>query len=206
LSRRYSILAQAQHRRKLHLWLSATPLLFVMLFNAPDVFGEIYHESIEIAGLALIVICIAGRTWSSLYIAGRKNDQLVGVGPYSVVRNPLYVASMLGAAGVGMTSGSLLLGLLTAACCFIVFDGVIRTEESHLAALFGERYQSYAARVPRWSPRLSQWQDAAQVTVRPSMVAKTLLDASLFVLAVPLLEGLDILHTDGILPVLLHLP
>ena len=34
--------------------------------------GKSAHELVEWAGILLIVICILGRTWSSLYIAGRK--------------------------------------------------------------------------------------------------------------------------------------
>ena len=40
---------------------------------------------IEWAGIVLIVACILGRTWASLYIGGRKIDALVMDGPYSTM-------------------------------------------------------------------------------------------------------------------------
>lgn len=203
---RYSILAQAQHRRKRRLLAFGAPTLMAMLFNAPDVLGDTYHESIEILGLLLMAVCVAGRAWSSLYIAGRKNGRLVGQGPYSLVRNPLYVASLLGAAGVGLCSGSVVFGMLTAVSSFLVFDGVVRKEEAHLAGLFGDSYRRYMDRVPRWLPALSGWRDADQLTISPAPVFRTILDASLFFLAVPVLESLDLLHAEGLLPVFLHLP
>src|ERR1700694_4620271 len=63
--------------------------------------GHPLHESIEWIGISCIVFAIVGRTWSSLYIGGRKTRTLVSVGPYSVSRNPLYVFSIIGGVGVG---------------------------------------------------------------------------------------------------------
>ena len=74
---------------------------------------------IEWFGIFAIILCIFGRTWTSLYIGGRKNRALLTKGPYSVVRNPLYVFSILGAAGAGAQLGSVIssviIGLLVTA-------------------------------------------------------------------------------------------
>jgi protein-S-isoprenylcysteine O-methyltransferase Ste14 len=69
--------------------------------------GGTVHEMIEWAGIVFIVICILGRTWTSLYIGGRKIEQLVMIGPYSITRNPLYFFSVIGAAGFGAQLGSI---------------------------------------------------------------------------------------------------
>jgi protein-S-isoprenylcysteine O-methyltransferase Ste14 len=49
-----------------------------------------------------------GRTWCSLDISGRKKRELVTVGPYALVRNPLYIFTLLEAFGIGAQSGSML--------------------------------------------------------------------------------------------------
>ncbi len=76
----------------------------------PD--GSFAHEGIELAGFFLISFCIVGRTWCALYIGGLKNVDLVGMGPYSITRNPLYVFSVIGAVGVGAQLGSITIAIL----------------------------------------------------------------------------------------------
>ena len=131
---------------------------------------------------------------------------LVGVGPYSVVRNPLYVFSILGAAGIGCSTGSLVIGIVFAAITFMVFHTVVLSEEAYLREKFGPEFDEYAGKAPRWIPRLSAWRDAEWLTVRPAMIRQTFLDASLFLIALPLCEIIEFLQDSGILPVLLRLP
>ncbi|MBY0531885.1 MAG: hypothetical protein K2P86_07925 [Xanthobacteraceae bacterium] len=64
------------------------------------------RELIEFFGLLMIVACIVLRIFCSLYIGGRKISSLVVAGPYSVCRNPLYAASIIGAIGIGAQQGS----------------------------------------------------------------------------------------------------
>lgn len=79
------------------------------------------HEVVEVAGIGLVFICILGRLWSTLYIGSRKNQDLATRGPYSMTRNPLYFFSTIGAAGVGLMFGSLLMGALLAFITYRVF-------------------------------------------------------------------------------------
>src|SRR5437667_6690003 len=94
------------------------------------------HALIEIAGLVLILVCIVGRTWSTLYIGGYKKRELVTAGPYSVVRNPLYLFTCIGAAGIGAQTGSALIASLFAAGALAIFTVVSPHEEAALAAAF----------------------------------------------------------------------
>ena len=55
-----------------------------------------------VVGLAGTGAACAGRLWCSVYIAGKKNRELVKVGPYSVCRNPLYFFSLVGAIGAAL--------------------------------------------------------------------------------------------------------
>lgn len=164
------------------------------------------HLGVEFFGWVLIVLCIIGRTWCSLYIGGRKNETLVRHGPYSVVRNPLYLFSTIGATGIGLASGSIIVGLAVGTIVAIVHNSVIKREERFLSGKLGEKYERYLADVPRWIPKFALWRDADVVTVRPTRVAITFLDAAWFAVAIPVFEVLDRLQDVGFVPVIALLP
>jgi protein-S-isoprenylcysteine O-methyltransferase Ste14 len=168
--------------------------------------GGTIHEMIEWAGIVCIVVCILGRTWASLYIGGRKIEEFVQTGPYSLTRNPLYFFSFVGAAGIGAQTGSIVLALICAALAYVVFFVVVRQEEQVLAARYGEAYRGYLSRVPRFIPKPSLWRDEQTLTIRPPRVLMTFADALLFLLAVPLAELFEYLQESGVIPILLRLP
>ncbi len=168
--------------------------------------GGTMHEMVEWAGIVLIVICILGRTWASLYIGGRKIDELVTTGPYSATRNPLYFFSFLGAAGAGAQAGSIVLALICGVLAYVVFYIVVLQEEKLLLQRYGEPYRAFMAKVPRFLPNPSLWKDEPTLTIRPPRVLMTFADALVFLLAVPAAEGFEYLQEIGAIPVLLLLP
>jgi protein-S-isoprenylcysteine O-methyltransferase Ste14 len=164
------------------------------------------HETIEWAGIALIAICIVGRTWCSLYIGGRKNEILVTDGPYSISRNPLYFFSIVGAVGVGAQVGSIVIALT---CGFIAWAVLLRAvldEKQVLLAAFSDDYRRYVAAVPCFLPKLSLWRDRDTVEVRPNIVVTTFVDALVFLIAIPIAEGIEMLQDIGVLPIYITLP
>lgn len=179
---------------------------FVLVGDSRWPSGSFLHEGIEFLGLALIVLCICGRMLSTLYIGGRKIEKLVTDGPYSAVRNPLYSLSIVGAAGAGAQLGSITLALATGAVAWLVFLLVVLKEEQVLLGRFGKTYEEYVARVPRLLPDFSLWREAEKVEVNPRLVRITALDASIFLLSIPLAEGFEYLHDIGLLPTLISLP
>jgi protein-S-isoprenylcysteine O-methyltransferase Ste14 len=168
--------------------------------------GTTPHELIEWVGIVLIVACILGRTWSSLYIGGRKIEEFVQTGPYSIMRNPLYFFSCLGAVGVGMQVGTVVLGLVCGLLAYVVFYLVVLKEEELLTERYGATYEAYLARVPRFFPKPSLWRDDETLTIRPPRVLMTFADALVFLLAVPAAEFFEFLQDTGVIPVLLRLP
>lgn len=200
-------LSQVQRRRRRFAQGSGLLLLLVLLFTESMWPSETFlHESLETLGYALILICIAGRTWCALYIGGRKKKMLVDQGPYSVSRNPLYLFSVIGGLGVGLQAGNLVTGLALGLFVFMLFSVVIAQEESFLKGRFPEEFAAYAASVPRWGPRLSNWHSDLELTVQPRLVLVTFRDALWFLVAIPLMEGIELAQNAGWLPVLLHLP
>jgi protein-S-isoprenylcysteine O-methyltransferase Ste14 len=170
----------------------------------PD--GHIIHESIEWTGVALIILCMLGRTWCTLYIGGRKNHALVADGPYSICRNPLYTFSIIGAVGVGAQFGSLGSAFVVGLFTYIVFARTATREEKSMAAAFGDRYRAYAARVPRFVPNFSLWSSPETIPVRPRVMLTTLADAAVFFVAIPVVETFEYLHETGVLQTYFTLP
>jgi protein-S-isoprenylcysteine O-methyltransferase Ste14 len=168
--------------------------------------GGLIHEFVEWTGVGLIVLCIVGRTWCSIYIAGRKVRTLVMDGPYSISRNPLYVFSIVGAAGAGAQLGSVVIALAAGFVAWFVFYLVVRKEELALTAKLGLPYRQYLATVPRFIPNWSLWRDSDKVEVRPRLIVRTFVDACVFLLSIPVVEGFEYLHEAGLLPVLAILP
>ena len=168
--------------------------------------GSAMHEGIEWAGIALIVICILGRTWSTLFIGGRKNSALTMDGPYSVSRNPLYLFSIIGAAGVGAQFGSFTVALVCGFFAWVVFLWTVWREEAALLATFGDDYRQYMARVPRFLPNPGLWHSPPTLTVNPGLIVTTFLDAAVFLAAIPIAELFEWLHAIGALPTLLVVP
>ena len=79
--------------------------------------------------------------------------KLVVVGPYGVVRNPMYwsVASVM--LGEAVVFHSVALLQLVAAFAVGVILFVLSIEEPALKQKFGSEYEEYCRRVPRWLPR-----------------------------------------------------
>jgi protein-S-isoprenylcysteine O-methyltransferase Ste14 len=77
-------------------------------------------------------------------------SSLVTDGPYAITRNPMYVgmAGLLAAHALGR--GGWLTPLPVAAFVAVIDRVQIRPEEEALRRKFGEEYDSYCARVPRW--------------------------------------------------------
>ena len=164
------------------------------------------HELIEWAGIAAIIVCILGRTWASLYIAGRKIEQFVTDGPYSVVRNPLYFFSIIGTAGAGALLGSVVAGAVFGALAWAVFYVVTLQEERVMAERYDGAFANYMASVPRFLPNPRLWHDKPTLTIMPPKILRTFADAMLFLLSVPIAEGFEQLQNSGVLPVLFRLP
>lgn len=90
-------------------------------------------------------------------VAPPKN--LVVVGFYRYVRNPMYVGFFSGWIGLWIVFGRASLAAVVIAA--LVIAGValfVRLyEEPHLRRVFGSEYEEYCRNVPRWVPRLRPW-------------------------------------------------
>jgi protein-S-isoprenylcysteine O-methyltransferase Ste14 len=201
-----SALQRRQRVRKRRIQIMAVVLLPLVLFVGsawPE--GGPVSEAIEIGSLLMIIAGIVGRTWCTLYIGGRKRESLVVEGPYSVVRHPLYLFTLLAVLGVGAQTGSLLVAVLLAVGISWPLAAVSQAEDKVLGELFPLEHRAYVARVPAFVPNMRLWTDVDRLEIRPAFAARTFLEACTMLLALPAAVLIHALQVNGALPVLLRL-
>lgn len=163
-------------------------------------------EVFESLGISCLVLCLIGRGWTSIYVAGRKNHELVTIGPYSVVRNPLYLFSFFGVVGVGLLSQMMTVLFVSISVFVLYYWFFVRREERRLAEIHGKKYINYMQAVPRWFPKFSRWRDVETLTMQPQVMLRQFRDTSLFFLAFLFFELCEYLREVGLLVPWVHVP
>ena len=130
-------------------FLTAALYLFELLRHAP-----------RPAAIAWSLVLVLPGLWLRGYAAGyvKKNRELTQTGPYAYTRNPLYLGSILIAAGFTVALLSWAVAAMLAAMFLIIYVPVIASEERFLRANFGG-FEGYCRRVPRLIPRLTPASD-----------------------------------------------
>lgn len=163
------------------------------------------HIIADIIGFMLIVIGGVGRIWSAAYISGFKSGKVVNIGPYSVVRNPLYFFSLTGFIGVGLVFGSIILTLLLVFVFFVSHWSTIIFEENKLRGLFGKDYEDYYNATPRLLPKFSQFYNPETIEFYPIKFTKTLVEATYLIFSYGAVKLIIWLHEIEFLPNLVTL-
>lgn len=196
--------SQAFSTRHRMLWsrvVGAGVVLYLLLAGPPPLLPPWALELGEVLGLVLLATAAFGRLWCLLFVAGRKNEEVVRDGPYSIVRNPLYVFSLLGAVGFGLAVENPLLALVLGIVFIGYYHFVISGEESFLSASFGESYRAYLREVPRWIPSFRLYHSPRMIEVDTRKVLHGIGDAMWFVWAFVLWELMEVVRSS-VLPML----
>lgn len=115
----------------------------------------------SVLGFAVALRCIWDFGWT-----GRGTpapfippQELVVVGFYRYVRNPMYVGFIVGWLGLWVIFGRASQTALTVALVAVVGVALFVRwyEEPTLRRMFGAEYDEYCRNVPRWIPRLRAW-------------------------------------------------
>jgi protein-S-isoprenylcysteine O-methyltransferase Ste14 len=104
------------------------------------------------AGLPLAMLGEVLRLWAAGHI--EKTKSLATGGPYAHTRNPLYLGSVIMAAGMAVAAASPWVALAGAVYLLAFYPAVIREEATFLSGKFGAAYAEWAAAVPLFWPRL----------------------------------------------------
>jgi protein-S-isoprenylcysteine O-methyltransferase Ste14 len=149
-------------RQRLFQYRSYTPIPFLVVmvvFARPTILSLIIGLCVVLVGefLRLWGVAIAGSETRTTGPVG--GTFLITRGPFSYVRNPLYLGNMLIYAGIGIMSYALFpwftLGALV--YFFIQYSLIVNLEEEHLQQKFGDEYKRYYQSVPRFIPTLKKY-------------------------------------------------
>lgn len=192
--------------RIIHTRLFALLVFLLLMVSGNRIENDLRQSLMDFAGLACVIVCAFGRVWSSIFISGHKTSTLVEVGPYSVTRNPLYLFSLIGIAGIGLATGSLLITTLLTLSFGLYYPFIIRREEEGMKALHGPQFQSYMERVPGFLPNMFLYSEPDTCMIKTKQLRRALLDASYFIWIYGAVQLLQRLHEACILPVLFKIP
>lgn len=147
------------------------PFLFTMvLFARPTL------ETLA-AGFVLALLGESIRFWGVAYAGSLTRvtgsvgaPEVVMAGPFSYVRNPLYIGNIMMYTGVGVMSNALTPWLVLVALAWfsIQYSLIVSLEEDFLQKEFGEGYIEYKQNVPRFIPRFRPFKHPSQEQQKPS--------------------------------------
>jgi protein-S-isoprenylcysteine O-methyltransferase Ste14 len=107
-----------------------------------------------IVGSIVLVPGLALRALASGHV--QKDKQLTTSGPYAYTRNPLYLGSLVLAAGFAIAARNWWIVAIMLLMFGVIYIPVIAGEERYLRQVFPE-YDDYARHVPRFLPRLTPY-------------------------------------------------
>jgi len=122
----------------------------VDVFGVPEILGLLF----VVLGAALVLWCLVtfafvGRGTAAPFDPPR---QLVTVGPYRFVRNPIYIGAIIAMLGAALFYWSAALGAYALVVLIVTHLLVRFYEEPHLRRVFGQPYEDYLRTVHRWIP------------------------------------------------------
>ena len=176
---------------------------FPALFLRPDRF-TFFDHILETFGIVFILfgqtLRASARGYKSEY--SRNGQALIQGGPYTLVRNPMYLGIFL--IGLGII---LLLFKLWTLCIFLLFFILrylllISKEECKLSLLFPQEYRDYCKKVPRIMPSftyISKTEISEYLPLRPSWLKKEIGSILAVLLIVLFIESWEDIRNMGIL-------
>ena len=146
----------------------------ILYFSSP-------RHAVLVEGIVLLVLGEFMRIWAVRYAGGATRTMIVGApflctsGPFSRVRNPLYIGNMMIYTSFVLIAGNENLWVMMGATWmfFIVqYSLIVSLEENALFKLFGDEYNIYRRNVSALIPRISPWKGGAPT--KPGRLLKTL--------------------------------
>ncbi len=198
----YAFLEQKRHRSML-LTLAVGVLLLVCGSRAG--LGSWWAAVALPLGVVLVALGMAARLWATLYHAGHKNDELITEGPYSLCRNPMYTANVVGGLGVMLATLTVTAPLLFLLAVAVHYGVTVRREEARLRRRHGPRFEAYRAATPAFLPAWARLREPATYPVRAALFRERIRHALWPALAFATVLLVGLLHLHHALPTLVNL-
>jgi protein-S-isoprenylcysteine O-methyltransferase Ste14 len=120
-------------------------------------------QSMEI-GAALVVLGLAIRASAAGHVL--KDRELTVTGPYAYTRHPLYLGSLIMAAGFAVAARNEWIVLAMIIIFIAIYLPVIRLEEYYLHGAFRDDFDNYAQNVPMLLPRLTAFRHGGSFSAK----------------------------------------
>lgn len=129
------------------------PAYLITFFCA---YRESEHWMVLAVGLTLFAAGFMVRVWAQMHLHYRLkvHKVLTTTGPYTMVRNPIYIGNTLILIGTTLIAELVWFAPVMLLACVITYILVVRYEERHLSEKYGAPYREFLTKVPRWIPRL----------------------------------------------------
>jgi len=147
-------------RKWLFKYRSYTPIPFLI------VMAYVAHPTVSsiVIGFCCVMAGEFTRLWGVSYAGSETRttgdvgaSYLVTKGPFSYVRNPLYLGNMLIYFGFGLMAGSQILALIGLIYFLFQYSLIVSLEEESLFGKFPEEYIRYFKAVPRFLPSYKKY-------------------------------------------------
>ena len=136
------------------------PVAAALLLISPSWFPSSLSTSMALVGVPVVALGELLRVWGVHHIGvisrtrSERLGPLIASGPFSLVRNPLYLGNILLWLGFAVSARLLWLAPFVVALLALEYHAIVRWEERLLESRLGQPYRDYMDRVPRWLPLL----------------------------------------------------
>jgi protein-S-isoprenylcysteine O-methyltransferase Ste14 len=97
-------------------------------------------------------------------LGGHKSNKIIDYGPFSMVRNPLYLFSFIAALGLSVMSNNILILIMVPSVYLLIYLPLIKREEGYLSSYFGKPYDDYCEKTPRIIPSFKNYKNQEFIT------------------------------------------
>lgn len=151
-----------KERKRIWYQLRGVLITPVYLFSFFCIYRETEHWSSLVIGLILFLTGLSLRVWAQMHLHYRLRlkKALTTTGPYSFVRNPIYIGNTLILTGTTFLFELFWLVPVMLITCMATYAMTVRYEESHLTKKYGAPYVEYLQKVNRWIPGFNRRIDA----------------------------------------------